>query len=360
MAMPAAAMEDKLATAPETGLPIGGKGGGPEASGIPKPDLGQVTARKNLTETAFFFPQLISDTNGVVRMTFSMPEALTKWHFMGFAHDTSLRSGSLQDHAVTSKNLMVQPNPPRFLREGDTVEFTVKVSNQLDQPQSGMCGFLRRRATGKPVDQLLGLRAVIPGKEQAAANIEQEFNIPPKESRGFSWRLTVPDGCGFLTYKAVGAAASVSDGEEGAIPVLSRRILVTESLPLPIRGPATKKFEFAKLVKSGSSKTLQNQSLTVQMVSNPAWYAVLALPYLMEYPHECSEQIFNRLYANALARTVAASDPKIHRILEQWRNTPALESPLEKTRLKSVRSKKHPWLRQAQSESRRARTLGFF
>jgi hypothetical protein len=106
--------------------------------------------------------------------------------------------------------------------------------------------------------------------------------------------------------------------------------LVTESLPLPIRGPATKKFEFAKLVKSGSSKTLQNQSLTVQMVSNPAWYAVLALPYLMEYPHECSEQIFNRLYANALARTVAASDPKIHRVFEQWRNTPALERSVGK------------------------------
>jgi uncharacterized protein YfaS (alpha-2-macroglobulin family) len=85
--------------------------------------------------------------------------------------------------------------------------------------------------------------------------------------------------------------------------VLSSRILVTESLPLPIRGPATKKFEFTKLLKSGKSKTLQNQSLTVEMVSNPAWYAVLALPYLMEYPYECSEQTFNRLYANALART---------------------------------------------------------
>jgi len=365
MAMPAAAMADKLgvnslAAAPETGLPIAGKGGGPEASSIPKPDLGQVTARKNLTETAFFFPQLVSDTKGVVRMTFSMPEALTKWHFMGFAHDTSLRSGALQDHAVTSKNLMVQPNPPRFLREGDTVEFTVKVSNQLDQPQSGIVRVSFADAlTGKPVDQLLGLQAMIPGKDQAGTNLEQEFNIPPKESRGFSWRLTVPDGCGFLTYKAVGAGASVSDGEEGAIPVLSRRILVTESLPLPIRGPATKKFEFAKLVKSGSSKTLQNQSLTVQMVSNPAWYAVLALPYLMEYPHECSEQIFNRLYADALARTVAASDPKIHRIFEQWRNTPALESPLEKNQdLKSVALEETPWLRQAQSESQARKNVG--
>ena len=103
----------------------------------PKPDLSKVSARKNLNETAFFFPQLTSDSNGVVRMTFTMPEALTKWQFLGFAHDRSVRSGFLEDHAVTAKDLMVQPNPPRFLREGDTVEFTVKVSNQTAKPQRG-------------------------------------------------------------------------------------------------------------------------------------------------------------------------------------------------------------------------------
>src|ERR1019366_3357854 len=121
-------------------------------------------------------------------------------------------------------------------------------------------------------------------------------------------RIHVPDGCGFLTYKAVGAAANVSDGEEGYLPVLSSCMLATESVPLPTRGAETKKSEFTKLRRSGSSKTLQNQSLVVEMVSNPAWYAVLALPYLMEYPYECTEQTFNRLYANALARTIANSD----------------------------------------------------
>jgi alpha-2-macroglobulin-like protein/alpha-2-macroglobulin family protein/MG2 domain-containing protein len=333
--------------------------------GISKVDLGQVTARRNLNETAFFFPQLTSDSNGVVRMSFTMPEALTKWHFMGFAHDTSVRSGFLQDHAVTAKDLMVQPNPPRFLREGDTVEFTVKVSNQSEQVQKGTVRLTFVEAvSGQPADNLLAVHAVAsangePATTQAASSSEQSFSIPPKQSRGFAWRISVPDGCGFLTYKAVGAAATVSDGEEGAVPVLSRRILVTESLPLPIRGPGTKKFEFTKLLKSGSSKTLQNQSLSVQMVSNPAWYAVLALPYLMEYPHECSEQVFNRLYANALARTVAASDPKIHRIFEQWRNTPALDSPLEKNQdLKSVALEETPWLRQAESESQARKNVG--
>jgi uncharacterized protein YfaS (alpha-2-macroglobulin family) len=295
----------------------------------------------------------------VVRMTFTMPEALTKWRFLGFAHDKSVRSGYLEGHTVTAKDLMVQPNPPRFLREGDTIEFTVKVSNQSDKPQSGTVRLAFKDAlTDQSVDQLLALKPVTSGKV-SGSSLDIAFDIPSKESRSYSWRLSVPDGCGFLTYKAVAASATVSDGEEGAVPVLSRRILVIESLPLPIRGPGTKKFEFTKLLKSGSSKTLQNQGLTVQMVSHPAWYAVLALPYLMEYPHECSEQVFNRLYANALARTIANSDPKIHRVFEQWRNTPALDSPLEKNQeLKSVALEETPWLRQAQAESQARKNVG--
>jgi hypothetical protein len=107
--------------------------------------------------TAFFFPQLTSDSNGVVRVTFTMPEALTKWKFMGFAHDRSLRSGYLDGHTVTAKDLMVQPNPPRFLREGDTIEFTVKISNQSDKPQTGKARLNFEDAlTGKSADQLLG------------------------------------------------------------------------------------------------------------------------------------------------------------------------------------------------------------
>ncbi len=330
-------------------LQVGGAGGGVKGPAAPKPDLSKVAARKNLNETAFFFPQLTSDSNGVVRMTFTMPEALTKWRFMGFAHDQSVRSGFLEDHAVTAKDLMVQPNPPRFLREGDTVEFTVKVSNQTDKPLRGKVQLTFNQAlNNQSADKLLG-----------NTKPEQDFDIPAKESRTCAWRIHVPDGCGFLTYKAVGAAANVSDGEEGYLPVLSSRILVTESLPLPIRGPATKKFEFTKLLKSGSSKTLQNQSLVVEMVSNPSWYAVLALPYLMEYPYECTEQTFNRLYANALARSIANSDPKIRRIFDQWKNTPALESPLQKNQdLKAVMIEETPWLRQAESESQARKNVG--
>jgi hypothetical protein len=157
----------------------------------------------------------------------------------------------------------------------------------------------------------------------------------------------------------VGASDRLSDGEEGYLPVLSRRILVSESLPLAVRGRQTKRFEFAKLIESGDSPTLQHRNLTVQMVSQPAWYAVMALPYLMEFPHECTEQTFNRLYANALARHIANSDPKIRRIFDLWKDTPALDSPLEKNQdLKAVMIEETPWLRQGQAESRARKNVG--
>jgi hypothetical protein len=312
-------------------------------------DLTKVAARKNLNETAFFFPHLLADNDGVVKMVFTMPEALTEWRFLGFAHDKELRAGFLTDTAVTAKDLMVEPNPPRFVREGDAIEFIVKVSNQTDKPQAGNVKLtFADAATLKPVDEALGNRAT-----------EQPFDVPARQSRSYAWRIAVPDGMGFLTYKAVGATPKASDGEEGFLPVLSRRILVTESLPLPIRGKTTREFVFQKLLDSGKSDTLRSQSLTVQMVSQPAWYAVMALPYLMEYPYECSEQLFNRLYANALARHIASSDPKIRRIFDLWKNTPALDSPLEKNQdLKSVMLEETPWLRQATAESQGRRNVG--
>ncbi len=312
-------------------------------------DLSKVSARKNLNETAFFYPQLVSNEEGVVKLVFTMPEALTQWKFLGFVHDKELRSGFLQDKVVTAKDLMIQPNPPRFIREGDQIEFTVKVSNVSEQPQRGNVQLTFADArTGKSVDDLL-----------AISKTDQPFDIPAKESRSFAWKMQVPDGLGPVTYRAVGATGKLSDGEEGAIPTLSRRVLVTESIPLPIRGITTRKFDFAKLRKSAMSPSIQHQSLTVQMVSQPAWYAVMALPYLMEYPYECAEQQFNRYYANVLAKHIAASDPKIRRIFDAWKNTPALDSPLEKNQeLKLVTLEETPWYRQAQAESQARKNIG--
>jgi uncharacterized protein YfaS (alpha-2-macroglobulin family) len=315
----------------------------------PGPDLSKVSARKNLNETAFFFPQLLADKEGEVRLQFTMPEALTQWKFLGFASDKELRAGLLEGKAVTSRELMVQPHAPRFLREGDVLEFTVKVTNQSDTKQAGTIRLTFADArTGKSVDAAL-----------SNTSTDQPFEVPTKESRSYAWRLKVPDDLGLLTYKAVASAGKLSDGEEGYLPVLSRRVLVTESLPLPIRGPETRKFDFKRLLDSGESATLQNKGLTVQVASNPSWYAVMALPYLMEFPYECTEQTFNRLYANTLARHIAGSNAKIRQVFEQWKNTPALDSPLQKNaELRSVLLEETPWVRQAESESQARRNVG--
>ncbi len=313
-------------------------------------NLDAVTARRNLQETAFFFPSLIADKDGSVRIEFSAPEALTRWKFLAFAHDKKMRSGVFTDAtAVTAKDLMVQPNPPRFLREGDVVEFTVKVTNQSEQNLRGKVRLNFADAiTLNPADVALG-----------NGTPERDFLLAARSSTSLAWRVEIPDGQGYLVYKAVGAAGMESDGEEGFLPVLSRRQLVTESLPLPIRGAVTKKFSFAELLASGADSTLRHESLTVQMVSNPAWYAVMALPYLMEYQHDCSEQIFSKIYANALARHIATSDPKIERMMNVWKNTTALDSPLLKNEdLKSVLIAETPWVREAEGESARRRNVG--
>jgi hypothetical protein len=334
---------------PSATTPSGEKTDDATTSPASGPDLDQVPVRENLNETAFFFPHLRSGADGIIRMEFTMPEALTTWRFLGFAHDNRLRSGYLSDTTVTAKDLMVQPNPPRFVREGDVIEFTVKVSNQSAARQTGKVSLTFTDArTLETRDAALGNLAP-----------EQTFDVPSQESRVYSWRLTIPDDCDFLIYKAVGATTRLSDGEQGYLPVLSRRILVQESLPLSIRGPATKDFQFTKLLESGQSPTLRSQSLTVQMVSQPAWYAVMALPYLMEHPYECSDQLFNRLYANALASYIANSDPRIRQVFNRWKATPALESPLEKNEdLKSVALEETPWVRQAVSESEARKNVG--
>ncbi len=324
---------------------VGTDGGlGPTA-----PDLSKVAARTNLNETAFFFPHLTADADGVVRMEFTMPEALTTWRFMGIAHDRDLRSGFITDELVTAKDLMVQPNPPRFLREGDVIEYPVKVSNTSATRQQGKVRLSVRDArTDQPRDAELGV--TVP---------DQAFDLPAGESKTFSWKLTVPEGAAPLTFKAVAASDRHSDGEEGVVPVLSKKVLVTESLPLPIRNAGQKDFDFARLRQSAGSTSIRHQSFTIQMVSQPAWYAVMALPYLMEYPHECSEQTFNRLYANGLARHIGNSDPRIRRVFDLWKGTPALDSPLQKNAdLKAVMLEETPWVRQAVKEGQARQNVG--
>ena len=305
----------------------------------------EVKVRKNFNETAFFFPQLKTDAEGNVEFSFTIPEALTQWKLLTLAHTKNAASGYTEKTMVTQKPLMVQPNAPRFIREGDKMEFSAKVVNLTDKEVTGTAVLeLIDATTNTPIDGWF--KNIFP---------TQFFTVAAGQSSALKFPMEVPFNFNSaMSYRIVAKTSEASDGEEMAIPVLTNRMLVTESMPLNVRGTNTKTFKFEKLLNSASSTTLSNHALTVEYTSNPAWYAVQALPYLMEYPYECAEQTFNRYYANTLASFVSNSNPKIKAVLEKWKNldTAALMSNLQKNEeLKSALLQETPWVLEAQNEA---------
>ncbi len=305
--------------------------------------------RSDFRETAFFYPHLETNENGTVDFTFTMPDALTRYKFMALAHTTDLKIGTGLEEIVAQKELMVMPNPPRFFREGDTLVFLTKVANISDKVQEVA-------ATISFFDALTMKQINLLANDKAYKKV----TIFSNGNEVVSWQIAIPKGLQAVTYKIFGESQTHSDGEERTVPVLSNRMLVTEALPLPINGKGSKQFTFDKLVNN-TSTTITNERFTVEYTSNPAWYAIQALPYLMEYPYECAEQTFSRLYANKIATHISNSDPKIKRVFEIWRQyqPDALLSNLEKNQeLKALVIQETPWLRNAKDESERKRRLG--
>ncbi len=313
----------------------------------------KVQVRENFNETAFFYPHLKTDENGDVIIAFTIPESLTKWKFMGFAHTQEMDFGYINEEVVTQKDLMVMPNAPRFFREGDKMTFPVKISNISKEDFDGEIKLEFIDAiTMKTVDNII----------VKSESVQKSFKVKAGKNTLVDWQIEIPHGLGLVSYKVVATSGKFSDGEQKAVPVMSNRMLVTESMPLPIRGATTKNFTFDKLLNSGKSKSIKHHRFTLEFTSNPAWYAVQALPYLIEYPYECTEHTFSRYYANTLASHIANSSPKIKAVFEAWRNTPkseALLSNLEKNQeLKSVLLEETPWVLNSQDESERKRRIG--
>lgn len=308
-------------------------------------DLANVKARSNFNETAFFFPQLQTNDKGEVIIKFTVPESLTKWKVMGLAHTKDLKTGTFEKEVVTQKDLMVQPNAPRFFRENDRMTFITKIANLSDKALSGSSQiFFSNPLTGEDIT-----------KQICVSPQTVSFSNAKGQTATSAWDITIPEGLQAISYKVVAKAGNFSDGEETALPVLTNRMLVTESIPLPIRGNQTKDFTFGKFVsQNNNSTTLKNHSYTLEFTANPAWYAVQSLPYLMEYPYECVEQTFARYYANSLASYVVNSKPKIRQVFDSWKMTSpdAFLSNLEKNQeLKAVVLEETPWVLQSKNES---------
>lgn len=301
--------------------------------------------RRNLQETAFFMPQLTTNAEGEVWVEFTVPEALTRWNFMGLAHTEALRFGQFSKEVVTRKELMVTPNLPRFFREGDKMTLQTKVSSLATNPIQGNAKLeLFDAISMKPLDVRM--------KNKTAS---KPFELEAGGNTVVSWEIQIPEGMEAVMVRITAMAGNHSDGEEAMLPVLTNRMMITETFPLPINGNETKDFSFDKLLsQADGSKTLRNHRLTLEFTSNPAWYAVQALPYLAEQTQENSDQVFNRLYANSLATYIANSSPKIRAVFETWKklSPEALLSNLEKNQeLKMLVLEETPWLMEARSES---------
>ena len=320
-------------------------------NGKPVKTFPNIEARTNFNATAFFYPQLQTNEEGEINIDFTIPQSLTRFKMMGFAHTKDLKTGTITKELITQKQLAVSANAPRFFREGDTIQFSARLNNLSGKNLNG--------------EAILEIRDALTNKlisifEKPNVGV-QKFQLRNGGNKALNWALVIPSGLSAISYKLLAQSEKFSDGEEMTIPVLPNSMLITESMPLNVRGETSKTFVLDKLFTSGKSKTIKNKTLTFEFTSNPIWYAVQALPYLMEYPYECAEQTFSRFYANSFATGIINSSPKIKTVFEQWKNTSngeALVSNLEKNQeLKSILLEETPWVRNADNERERKKRL---
>jgi TonB-dependent SusC/RagA subfamily outer membrane receptor len=308
-----------------------------------------ISTRKNFNETAFFYPQLRTDEKGEILIDFTIPEALTKWRFKAFAHTQDLNTGYLEQEIVTQKQLSISANMPRFLREGDTITVSARLVNLTTTPLQGKVRIQFFNALNmQPIFLLVN-----------ATDGQQSFDMAGTTNKAISFKLFIPAGLDALTYRLTADAGQFTDGEENTLPVLVNRMLVTESMPMMVRPGQKRTYTFDKLINQ-TSTTLKNKILTLEYTQNPVWYAIQALPYMMEFPYECSEQIFSRYYANSLATNLVNHLPIIKQVFDKWKNTnsPELLSNLEKNQeLKAILIEETPWLRDAMNESEQKKRI---
>ncbi len=303
--------------------------------------------RTNLKETMFFKPKLQTDSEGNIIINFKTNDALTRWNFLAFVHTKELEMAFVKKEIVTQKELMVVTNLPRFFREKDTIELSAKVVNMTSRELNGNCEL----KLVNPINQ----QPIYPDQ-----NFSKPFSIKKGASSVVKFTIRIPDveSVPAIEHTIIAKTSSHSDAEQVIKPILSNRMFVTESKDLSIKGNQERTFTLTSL-KENNSSTLKNHKLTLEFTSNPVWYAVRSLPYLMEYPYECSEQLFSRYYANSIASKIANSSPKIKKIFQSWKSKKELKSALSTNQeLKSIILEETPWLLNANSEEKQQENMG--
>lgn len=321
-----------------------------EATPPPPPSDGEPQIRRNFNETAFFFPQLRTNEKGETQIAFTVPESNTKWRFRVLAHDKNLNTGNAEAFTVSQKELMITPNMPRFLRQGDRTTISTKITNLSDNAVSGK---VKLEFINPVTDEVVSAISL--------ENQSQPFALAKSASSDAAWTFNVPNDIDILGVRIVAQSESFSDGEQHALAVLPNRMLVTETLRMDVNGRQTKEFSMDRLTNK-SSNTIEDYRLTLEFTSNPAWYAVQALPVLSNPESDNAVSWFASYYANTLGLHISKAYPRVSAMIEAWKkqggNSETLLSNLEKNQeLKNVLLEETPWVLEAKNESEQKQKL---
>lgn len=302
-------------------------------------ETGDIQIRENFAETAFFYPQLRTNEKGEVSISFVLPESLTRWTFMGLAHTRNVDYGKIEATATASKEFMLQPNMPRFVRVGDKANIAASLMNLSDK---GVKGTVR-------------MELFNPETEKVFYSQKQKFDVKGGETGHVNFTFEVSDKYAVMACRMVADGDTFSDGEQRYIPVLTDKQWVTETVPLNMNGEGAHTFSLENLFNK-HSKTASEQRLTVEFTAHPAWYAVQALPVVANPQNEDALSWATAYYAHSLAACIVKENPRIKQIFDSWKAQSGTKetfmSNLQKNQeLKNILLAETPWLTEATNEA---------
>ena len=302
-------------------------------------ETGDIQIRENFAETAFFYPQLRTNEKGEVSISFVLPESLTRWKFMGLAHTRNVDYGKIEATATASKEFMLQPNMPRFVRVGDKANIAASLMNLSDK---GVKGTVR-------------MELFNPETEKVFYSQKQKFDVKGGETGHVNFTFEVGDKYAVMACRMVADGDTFSDGEQRYIPVLTDKQWVTETVPLNVNGEGAHIFSLENLFNK-HSKTASEQRLTVEFTAHPAWYAVQALPVVAHPQNEDALSWATAYYAHSLAACIVKENPRIKQIFDSWKAQSGTKetfmSNLQKNQeLKNILLAETPWLTEATNEA---------
>ena len=302
-------------------------------------ETGDIQIRENFAETAFFYPQLRTNETGEVSISFVLPESLTRWKFMGLAHTRNVDYGKIEATATASKEFMLQPNMPRFVRVGDKANIAASLMNLSDK---GVKGTVR-------------MELFNPETEKVFYSQKQKFDVKGGETGHVNFAFEVSDKYAVMACRMVADGDTFSDGEQRYIPVLTDKQWVTETVPLNVNGEGAHTFSLENLFNK-HSKTASEQRLTVEFTAHPAWYAVQALPVVANPQNEDALSWATAYYAHSLAACIVKENPRIKQVFDSWKaqggTKETFMSNLQKNQeLKNILLAETPWLTEATNEA---------